>query len=69
MKSTPKCTIRSSNLPSLIDVDGICLFAENEGSLQSVCDNVIAVIEEYGLNANEEKSRIIDINGVIGIKS
>ena len=33
--------------------------------MQIVCDNVSVVIEEYGMNVNEKKSKVLCINGVL----
>ena len=45
--------LRRRNLDGVLYADDVCLFAESAESLQRICDNVSAVIDEYGLNVNE----------------
>ena len=59
--------VRGSNQAGLMYVGDVCLFVEYTESLQRVCDNVSAVIEEYGLKVNEKKSQVICLNGVMAV--
>ena len=45
-----------NNIMGLIYTDDVCLVTDSE-SLCIVCDNVSAVIEEYGLKVHENKSK------------
>ena len=44
------------------------VYLRKEQSLQRICDNVSAVIDEYGLKVSEIKSKVVCINGVSGNK-
>ena len=58
--------LRRCNLFGLMYADDVCLLAESAESLPRICDNVSAVIEEYGLKISEIKAKVVCINGVSG---
>ena len=58
--------LKRRNLDGLIYAVDVCLFAESVESLQRICDNVGAVINEYGVKVSEIKSNVVGINGVSG---
>ena len=60
--------LKRSNLAGLMYADDVCLFAESAESLQRVCDHVSTVSEEYGLKVSENKSKVVCINGIRGIR-
>ena len=56
--------LSTRDLIDLMYEDDVCLFAESAESLQRICDNVSAVIDEYGMKVSEIKSKVVCINGV-----
>ena len=60
--------LKRSIMAGMIYADDVYLFAESAKALQSVCDHVSTVIEEYGLKVSEKKSKVVCINGIRGIR-
>ena len=50
----------------LIYADDVCLMASSEEDMKVIIEKVNACVVEYGLNVNENKSKVVCINGEVG---
>ena len=55
--------IGENSLAGFLYADDVCLMASNEQQLQTSFDNISGCIQEYGMNINGKKSKVVCING------
>ena len=55
--------IEETSQAGFLYADDVCLMASNEQHLQTIFDNISGCIQEYGMNINGKKSKVVCING------
>ena len=62
------CVMEWKSQAGLLYIDDVCLMASREDDMKVIIEKENECVVEYGLKVNEKKSKVVCINGEVGIR-